>query len=241
MGPLSAPLPPDLPPSPPPSRSNSPALPPPKRKHDPTQDFESTKRQRIANLPDAPSQHPHHYHHPQPPSLHRSSNQPTNFNLRSEPSEDGEVREDLGSIPPRTAGSSALSSFVPVRRPRRGKAQLDPDAIHQKYHLAGRLLKFSGDARFWSTYPSSHKEYRPLSHPPPPNSQYHKFGALIARLELVDALVCFTYSLWIRDYARKACYRETWVTIEAFLSWCKNKWTTEDTFGEREKALLGLM
>lgn len=80
-----------------------------------------------------------------------------------------------------------------------------------------------------------------MSLPPPPNSQYHKFGAIIARLELVDALVCFAYSLWIKDYSKKACFHETWVTIEAFLGWCKNKWTTEDTFGEREKALLGLM
>lgn len=244
LGPLSAPLPPDLPPSPPSSRSNSPGPPPLKRKHDLPQDFESTKRQRIAHPPDALSQHSHHYHHPQPPSsaLHRSSNQPPNYNLRSEPSEDGEVREDLAAVPSRAAVPSILPSFVPVRRPRRGKiSQLDFDAIHQKYHHAGRLLKFSGDARFWSTYPSSHKEYRPLPHPPPPNSQYHKYGAIIARLELVDALVCFAYSLWIKDYSRKACFHETWITIEAFLGWCKNKWTTEDTFGEREKALLGLM
>lgn len=152
------------------------------------------------------------------------------------------MREDLGSIPSRATASVILPSFVPVRRPRRGKiSPLDFDAIHQKYHHAGRLLKFSGDARFWSTYPSSHKEYRPLPHPPPPNSQYHKYGAIIARLELVDALVCFAYSLWVKDYSKKACFHDTWVTIEAFLGWCKNKWTTEDTFGEREKALLGLM
>ncbi|KAN0090819.1 hypothetical protein V8E55_004385 [Tylopilus felleus] len=244
LGPLSHPLPPDLPPSPPSSRSNSPGPPPPKRKHDPAQEFDPTKRQRTTHHPDALSLHPHHYHHtqPPPPALHRSSNQPPTFNLRSEPSEDGEVREDLAAVPSRTAAPPILPSFVPVRRPRRGKiSQLDFDAIHQKYHHAGRLLKFSGDARFWSTYPSSHKEYRPLSHPPSPNSQYHKYGAIIARLELVDALVCFAYSLWIKDYSKKACFHETWVTIEAFLGWCKNKWTTEDTFGEREKALLGLI
>ncbi|KAG9316301.1 hypothetical protein JVU11DRAFT_2332 [Chiua virens] len=243
LGPLTTPLPPDLPPSPPSSRSNSPAPPPSKRKLDPPQNSDPTKRQRTSNHPDTLSHHNHHYHlPPPPPPLHRSSNVPSTFNLRSEPSEDGEVREDLASIPPRTTAISVLPSFVPVRRPRRGKiAPLDYDAIFNKYHQAGRLLKFSGDARFWSTYPSTHKEYRPLSHPPPPNSSYHKFGALIARLELVDALVCFAYSLWIKDYSKKQCFLNSWVTIDAFLGWCKNKWTTEDTFGEREKALLGLI
>ncbi|KIK94982.1 hypothetical protein PAXRUDRAFT_141717 [Paxillus rubicundulus Ve08.2h10] len=247
LGPLAAPLPPDLPPSPPSSRSNSPAPSALKRKHDPYQDSDATKRSRISHVSDNSSQQHHHHHYhpppPPPPSLHRPSNQPSNFNLRSEPSEDGEVREEMASITSRAPALSVLPSFVPVRRPRRGKilSSQDFDAIHHKYHLAGRLLKFSGDARFWSTYPASHKEYRPLSHPPPPNSKYHKYGAIIARLELVDALVCFAYSLWVKDYSKKACFRETWVTIEAFLGWCKNKWTTEDTFGEREKALLGLI
>ncbi|KIJ68011.1 hypothetical protein HYDPIDRAFT_25460 [Hydnomerulius pinastri MD-312] len=247
LGPLTAPLPPDLPPSPPSSRSNSPAPPAVKRKHDPSQDLEATKRPRISNVSESSSQQPHHhhYHHPPPPpppSLQRSSNQASNFNLRSEPSEDGEVREESASMTSRVPALSVSPSSVPVRRPRRGKiSATEFDAIHQKYHHHGRLLKFSGDARFWSTYPASHKEYRPLSHPAPPNSSYHKYGGLIARLELVDALVCFAYSLWIKDYSKKACFRETWVTIEAFLGWCKNKWTTEDTFGDREKALLGLI
>jgi hypothetical protein len=114
--------------------------------------------------------------------------------------------------------------------------------MHDIYHKYGRMLKYSGDARFWSTYPATHKEYRPLANPPPPNSPYHKHGGLIARLELVDALVCFTYSLWSKDFSRKSCFRETWATIEAFLGWCKNKWIAElDTIGDREKALLGLM
>ncbi|EGO00043.1 hypothetical protein SERLA73DRAFT_106988 [Serpula lacrymans var. lacrymans S7.3] len=103
------------------------------------------------------------------------------------------------------------------------------------------MLKYSGDARFWSTYPATHKEYRPLANPPPPNSPYHKYGGLIARLELADALVCFTYSIWSRDYSRRSCFRETWATIEAFLGWCKHKWMAEDTIGDREKALLGLI
>lgn len=103
------------------------------------------------------------------------------------------------------------------------------------------MLKYSGDARFWSTYSPSHKEYRPLQEPPPLNSSYHKHGGLIARLELVDALVCFTYSIWARDYSRKACNKDTWTTIEAFLTWCKSKWHAEDAINDAEKAFLGLI
>ncbi|KAL4074197.1 hypothetical protein V8B97DRAFT_725142 [Scleroderma yunnanense] len=246
LGPLTAPLPPELPPSPPSSRSNSPVLPPPKRKHAPSQDTEPAKRSRVTSSSEKSSQHlqPRYYQQPPPPppQFHRSSNQPSNFNIRSEPSEDGELREDLVSLPPRAPALPVLSTAVPVRRPRRGK--IPPAAfeeLHDKYHRHGRMLKYSGDARFWSTYPSTHKEYRPLANPPSPNSPYHKHGGLIARLELVDALVCFTYSIWSRDYSRRSCHRETWATIEAFLGWCKNKWQSEDTFGDREKALVGLI
>lgn len=103
------------------------------------------------------------------------------------------------------------------------------------------MLKYSGDARFWSTYPPSHKEYRPLPDPPPPNSTYYKHGGLIARLELVDALVCFTYSLWNQDCARRHCSRQTWSTIDGFLVWCKAKWQSEECNNDAEKAFLGLM
>ncbi|KAJ6594028.1 hypothetical protein B0H19DRAFT_920888 [Mycena capillaripes] len=103
------------------------------------------------------------------------------------------------------------------------------------------MLKYSGDARFWSTYPPSHKEYRALANPPPPNSPYYKHGGLIARLELLDALVCFTYSIWNRDYCRRYCSRETWYTIEAFLVWCKQKWQAEEGTPDAEKAFLGLI
>ncbi|KAJ3480237.1 hypothetical protein NLJ89_g12293 [Agrocybe chaxingu] len=103
------------------------------------------------------------------------------------------------------------------------------------------MLKYSGDARFWSTYPPGHREYRALPDPPPPTSPYHKHGGVIARLELLDALVCFTYSIWNRDYSRRACVRDTWKTIEAFLVWCKQKWHVEEGINDAEKAFLGLI
>ncbi|KAJ7251558.1 hypothetical protein B0H12DRAFT_645157 [Mycena haematopus] len=225
IGELSTPLPPILPPSPPPSRSASPAP--------------SVKRKAPAAPPE-PNKRP-----------------------RTDPDrlvEEGELPED----PPLVAGPSSASvtapsavtasaagpaptppppiASLPLRRPRAGKVSLRQcEALHTKYHRAGRMLKYSGDARFWSTYPPSHKEYRALANPPPPNSPYYKHGGLIARLELLDALVCFTYSIWNRDYPRRYCSRETWYTIEAFLVWCKQKWQAEEGTPDAEKAFLGLI
>ncbi|KAJ7045645.1 hypothetical protein C8F04DRAFT_1249036 [Mycena alexandri] len=221
IGELSTPLPPTLPPSPPASRSASPA-PSVKRKAAPAPP-ESNKR------PRTDTERPLH---PPPPA------------------EEGELQED----PTPVAGTSASApapappppivspSAVPVRRPRAGKISIRQcETLHNKYHIAGRMLKYSGDARFWSTYPPSHKEYRALANPPPPNSPYYKHGGLIARLELLDALVCFTYSIWNRDYCRRHCSRETWYTIEAFLVWCKQKWAIEESTPDAEKAFLGLI
>ncbi|KAJ7217924.1 hypothetical protein GGX14DRAFT_598678 [Mycena pura] len=232
IGALSTPLPPTLPPSPPASRSASPA-PSFKRKAAPA----ATK----------PNKRPRTNTDRLPSAAHI---------------EEGEVPDDLApaqltsaaatSAAPAAAPAPAPTasplpplppaSAVPVRRPKSGKITIRHcDALHDKYHAAGRLLKYSGDARFWSTYPPSHKEYRPLANPPPPNSPYYKYGGLIARLELLDALVCFTYSIWNREYCRRSCNRETWRTIEGFLVWCKQKWGAEEGTTEPEKAFLGLI
>ena len=165
--------------------------------------------------------------------------------IRSEP-EEGELRDDpsppvpssrLPPLPP-----SSLHS-LPIQRPRKNLQRGDPifNELHDRYHNYGRMLKYSGDARHWSTFSPQHKEYRPLPNPPPPNSPYHKHGALIARLELLDALICFTYSIWTTDYSKDACITGSWQTEDAFLNWTKNKWTAENASGERERAFLGLM
>jgi hypothetical protein len=190
---------------------------------------------------------------PHPPHLRTANhNTPVVYNARNEPSEDGEVREEPvvasssrlppAPPPPTTSPVAIPTTTVPIRRPKRGKpTHRYFDGLHDKYHNHGRMLKYSGDARFWSTYPSSHREYRPLLDPPPPNSSYHIHGGLIARLELVDALVCFTYSIWNKDYSRRSCNRDTWGTIEAFLGWCKQKWQAEEGMIDAEKAFIGLM
>ncbi|TFK44828.1 hypothetical protein BDQ12DRAFT_37679 [Crucibulum laeve] len=270
LGPLKAPLPPTLPPSPPASRSNSPA-PGFKRKSDSSSDSDHVKRPRTSSFSQhqptrsQPSHQSHHSHHQQPPQpqQHLLLPQPAHlpsphlrasaitslYPTRTEPAEDGEVREE--PVQPATSSSSRRPapapavvgpSEVPIRRPKKGRPPLSYfDSLHDRYHNAGRQLKYSGDARFWSTYPPSHREYRPLLNPPSPGSAYHKHGGLIARLELVDALVCFAYSIWNREYGRRSCNRETWRTIEAFLGWCKQKWQAEDSINDAEKAFLGLI
>lgn len=158
---------------------------------------------------------------------------------RTEPVEDGELHEEQITPFP-VAHVSPVDG--PIRRPKKGKPPLRHfDALHAKYHDYGRMLKYSGDSRFWSTYASSHREYKPLPNPPDPSSTYYKHGGLIARLELLDALVCFTYAIWNRDIGRRTCIVETWQTFQAFLGWCKQKWQTEEGTNDSEKAFLGLI
>lgn len=256
------------PPLPPPGR---PASPPPspvlghKRKSDPASDPDlgtsPAKRPRTSSVVDGrhTQSQPHNVHHPhQPPHSHQppsapsaSSSQPSSasnpqpaFTSRQEP-EEGEVREE--AVAPVQAPSASASPKptldLPVRRPKRGKLGVRHfDALHDHYHAQGRKLKYSGDARYWSTYSPSNREYRPLVDPPPLNSPYHKHGGIIARLELADALLCFTYAIWNKDYGRRACNKETWSTIEAFLHWCKAKWAAQEGCNDdAEKAFIGLM
>lgn len=261
---VEAPLPPNLPPSPPASRSTSPA-PGYKRKSDSSSSdpdsssssSSSSKRPRTSvsldrRYPTSQQQHPHHA--PQPPHSHQTpnapslqpasaSNPPFASTSRQEP-EEGEVREE-GAAPVQAPSISALPKptvEVPIRRPKRGKLSARHfEALHDVYHNQGRALKWSGDARFWSTFPPTHREYKPLADPPPPSSPYHKHGGLIARLELVDALICFTYSIWNKEYHRRVCNKDSWITMEAFLNWCKHKWVAEEGINDTERAFLGLM
>ncbi|KAF9565530.1 hypothetical protein CPC08DRAFT_759449 [Agrocybe pediades] len=250
IGDLGAPLPPTLPPSPPASRAASPAA-GFKRKLDSSSDPDAVKRprttapqERSQSRRHPPQPTPQHEQPPPPlpPSLPiRHSAPAPQLASRSEPCEDGEVREEPAVAPQIPLGCTT-DVPVPIRRPKKGK--LPPayfDALHDKYHKAGRVLKYSGDARWWSTYPPAHREYRPIPNPPPTNSLYHKHGGLIARLELLDALICFTYSIWTKEYIRRHCNTETWSTIEAFLGWCKTKWQTEEGTSDTEKAFLGLI
>lgn len=255
VGSLSSPLPPTLPPSPPASRSSSPA-PGSKRKSDHESGAEHVKRLRVdpvpaksstqlpttraAPLPPPPSILP-------PPSVLPQKNIPV---VSTEPREDGEVPEEpvaSSSSAPMVLPKVPVSSTLPIRRPRRGmkpnpkKVDSHWDELNEKWFSIGRRLKYSGDARHWSTYHSADKDFRPLPSPPPPDSPYHKNGNLIARLELIDALMAFTYAIWSKDYGRGSCHFEVWQSSMAFVGWCKTKWESKESNNDEERAFQGLM
>ncbi|KAJ3869817.1 hypothetical protein EV359DRAFT_76428 [Lentinula novae-zelandiae] len=238
---MPSPLPPALPPSPPASRSTSPvagpSVQPAKRKSEAGLDTDRPKRSKTESTA----------------TTHRVSHlPPTHYLPRSELAEDGEVAEEPNSVshpiqsratPIHPSPDAPVKSFVPIRRPKRGhqhNVQLIP-TLHEKYHQAGRKLKYSGDARFWSTYPPSHKEYRPIPNAPPPNSLYHIHGGMVAKLELMEALVMFVYSSWCKEYGRGGIYTDSWLTMEGFIKWCKAKWKPEEGSSDGEKAFYGLI
>jgi hypothetical protein len=160
-----------------------------------------------------------------------------------EPSEEGELQEDIAPLHNLALSAQRqplVTESLPMRRPKQGPFSTPHyDKLHEEFHEIGRKLKYSGDARFWSTYAPTSKEYRPLPDPPPPNSMYSKHGGIIARLELLDALVSFAYALWCKDYGRRTC--SSLATIDPFLQWCRNKWTKDLVVDDAEKALVGLM
>lgn len=155
----------------------------------------------------------------------------------SDPSEDGEAREGL----PIYRNSIAVVSNVPVRRPRR---RIVPthywEEMYTKYQAEGVRLKYSAKARIDSTYPSTDSRFRALSNPPPAGTAYHKFGHLMARLEYLDALLCFTYALWCIDMANTACFRQNWPLVLKLVEQVKAQWRNDD--GEDwERAFHGVM
>jgi hypothetical protein len=132
---------------------------------------------------------------------------------------------------------------MPIRRPRRGKpSSAELEGQHTKFIAQGRALKYSGESRYSSSYPPTHREHRPLADPPQQGTPYHRFAGEIARLELVDALLCFIYALWCTDLRRNdTAVRQSWVGSFEFLGWVKNRWSQHDSVSEAEKAFVGLM
>lgn len=156
------------------------------------------------------------------------------------------VASSSSASPALTAGASGSTLptpplHMPIRRPRRGKDSLDYQSVHDHYHALGRKFKYSGEARFSSTFPSTHKHFKQLQKPPAPGSPYHTHGSIMSRLELIDALLCFVYAVWIKEYPKGRCEASSWASFESFMGWCKQKWTPEHTNGGREMAFVGLM
>ena len=154
---------------------------------------------------------------------------------QADASEDGEVLEE-----PSAPSNSHDLSFVPVRRPRRAKEDIDFSSLHAKYQALGREFKFSGEARINSTYPRKNDSYRALRKPPPPSSPYCKHANILGRLELVEGLMCFAYAFWCSDTQRGRSSVTDWKTMASFMGYCKGHWslTVSD---DRERAISGLV
>ena len=131
-----------------------------------------------------------------------------------------------------------------MRRPRRGPVQsIAPSyfqGLYEKFYISARALKYSGTARIYANNRPNTPQYRPLSRPPPPNSPYHKYANIMARLEVMESLIHFAYALWAKDMERKCINRGSWKNIQPFHGMCKKKWI-QDSTDDRERAMLGLM
>lgn len=92
----------------------------------------------------------------------------------------------------------------------------------------------------WSTHPPNHPKFIRLRKPPPPGSMYHKHGNLIARLELLTSLVCFTYALWCKDYGKGNCNHTNWNSWEPFRDAVKQEWLA-GLSDDSERALRGML
>lgn len=127
--------------------------------------------------------------------------------------------------------------------------------MYQRHYTQGRNFKYSGDARWHSTFNPGHKDHKPLPNPPPLNSSYHKHGATIARLEFLDGLLSFVYAMWTKDYSRSTCTIQSWETVNGvyypssrkdrpsngYLDFCQVKWAPEQLTDEAERAFFSLI
>ncbi|TFK54059.1 hypothetical protein OE88DRAFT_1145771 [Heliocybe sulcata] len=220
LGPLSTPLPPELPPSPPASRGSSPVR--------------GTKRKQPSTSGASNATQPKR---PRTSTTAAANHTRT---IRTEPTEDGEVGEERTY---QVAQPAFTSTFVPVRRPRRGRPQKGDVQWDRRQHIVrywARALKFSAETRWNSTHPPSDPQYRPLTHPPPADSSYHKHGATIARLEAMDSLFCFAYANWLSEYPKNQANSESWHTLHPYANWCLRLWGSPETAGEKEIAFFGL-
>ena len=77
---------------------------------------------------------------------------------------------------------------------------------------------------------------------PDPNSSYATNSLLIARLELIDSLLHYVYSIWCKEYgeSKPTCHRAGWRTTEDAIQKTERKVMAESR-DDRERAFLGLM
>lgn len=136
----------------------------------------------------------------------------------------------------------AIQAPMPIVRPRR-RLERSNDIWSRKaaeYRELARKLKFSGEAHNAASFTPNSSSYKALRNPPPPGDPYHQHMSLMARLELVDSLVCFAYSLWLSDYSARSCNTLAWRSSVPLINVVSQLWTT-DAVDEREKCFNGLV
>jgi hypothetical protein len=140
------------------------------------------------------------------------------------------------------AGKDAALAFVPMRRPRRSKPT--PDTFSRMWErISGdaHKLKFSGEARYFSTHPPASSDYRPLPEGYTPSDSYRLHGGIISRLELLESLLGYAYITWLRDMTSGKCQYDKWKGVLDMLVLSKRHWGGEQGSREGEGAYLGLM
>jgi hypothetical protein len=148
---------------------------------------------------------------------------------------------------PATPSTSAATAFVPVRRLRlqQRPGRVEMDNRHHRFYNEARALKYSGTSRLSSTYPRNHKHHISLPTPPPEGSPYYTHAVVLARLELVDAMISFCYAMWCRSSPtnpNRPCF--DWCQLNDYMQWLKSTVADHeaDFVGERERAIFaGLM
>ena len=116
--------------------------------------------------------------------------------------------------------------------------------MYDKYYADARQLKYSGEARYFASYPQSNSSFKALRDPPPKGTPYHTHGGIIALLEMLEGVINFVYAAWCQDhYASWAAREWAWKTNMDFMLWTKSKWLSYvgSRDNVREKALIGLM
>lgn len=116
---------------------------------------------------------------------------------------------------------------------RRGKPSAAEFArFCDRYMSYGKLLKASAEERMRVVSESEKSRANPtqLSH-----------LSLISRVEAVDGLLNFTYSIWCKDMEEGRCRQSLWDSLDPYLQWVRSKWESAETRGDAQRAFLGLM
>ncbi|KAL1703197.1 hypothetical protein EV121DRAFT_208403 [Schizophyllum commune] len=180
-------------------------------------------------------------------SHHRPSRapQPSHLSVSTLPGqlEDPDTTRDQAANNAVAAIAPVLAGTIPLRRPKRPKPT-DPKAfesIHKHYFDIARLLKWSSEKRYNSTFPVKNVRYAALPDPPPTDHPYHIHSSTIARLELLDAVLHFVYAFWCRDHFSHMFDERSWDTLYPLLTMCQTRWAEAMTESAMDKAFLGLL